>query len=61
MLNWVPRDIQDRFGSVGYSMVSGPALGIDPSFERDVVEAFERAGYTCRRDDDLVARASGLG
>jgi hypothetical protein len=57
--SWVPLDIQDEFGSIGASLVSGEALGIDPSFETEVVQAFERAGYSCRRDDALVLSASG--
>jgi hypothetical protein len=59
MLDWMPQDIQDRFGDVGSSMVSGDSLYIDPASERDVVAALQNAGYVCSRDDKLVARASG--
>jgi hypothetical protein len=59
MLNWMPRDIQDRFGEVGRSMVNDDCLLIDPKSEREVVAAVEDAGYVCVRDDELVKQASG--
>ena len=59
MLRWMPKEIQERFGDVGTSMVSGDSLLIDPASEIDVVAALEKAGYICRRDDKLVALASG--
>ena len=59
MLRWMPKEIQERFGDVGASMVSGDSLLIDPASEIDVVAALEKAGYICRRDDKLVALASG--
>jgi hypothetical protein len=59
MLNWVPDQIQDQFGDVGASRISGDALMFDPGEESELVAAFEGAGYTCVRDDRLVGRASG--
>jgi hypothetical protein len=59
MLEWVPADIQERFGDVGTSMVSGDALYIDEAAETGIVAALEQAGYRCMHDDELVARASG--
>ena len=58
MLDWMPKDIQERFGSIGNSMVSGPSLGIDPASESEVVAALEEAGYIRIRDDDLIERAN---
>jgi len=59
MLRWMPKDIQERFGEVGASMVSGDSLLIDPASEIEVVAALEDSGYVCTRDDKLVALASG--
>ena len=55
----MPKDIQERFGEVGASMVSGDSLLIDPASEIEVVAALEDSGYVCTRDDKLVALASG--
>lgn len=59
MLDWVPQEIADM-GERGVSMVSGAALFFDPEQEQILVAAFDRHGFRCRRDDDLVAAAHAL-
>jgi hypothetical protein len=59
MLDWVPQHIQQAFGTKSYSTASGPCLVFDPKDERELVRAFEAAGYRCERDQQLVDRATG--
>jgi hypothetical protein len=59
MLDWVPKDIA-QMGDAGVSMVSGPALCFDPAQEQELVAAFRRHGFRCRRDDNLVRSANAL-
>ncbi len=53
MLSWVPKEVAE-LGESGVSMTSGPALFFDPDRSSEIVAAFEKAGFICRRDDDLV-------
>ena len=57
MLDWVPERIQTLGSSEG-SAISGDSLSLDPGREREVVAALEEEGFTCRRDDELVRKAS---
>jgi hypothetical protein len=59
MLRWVPKEIQERYGTVEDSVLNGEFLTFDPSDERRIVAAFKRSGYLCVRDNRLVERASG--
>jgi hypothetical protein len=58
MLSWVPESIRHSFGRVENSVINGDFLTFDPASAKTLVEAFEREGYHCVRDDDLVRRAS---
>jgi hypothetical protein len=58
MLEWMPADIQKRYGERGYSAVSGDSLSLDPATAPQIVEALEMHGYRCVRDDDLISLAS---
>ena len=59
MLSWIPKDVQERFGSVEASRISGDALVIDASKGEDAAAALEAHGYTCTRDDAAVQEAAG--
>jgi hypothetical protein len=59
MLYWVPREIQEKYGSKE-SCLNGEYLTLDPRSERKITAAFRRAGYRCTRDDKLIQRASGM-
>lgn len=59
--NWVPREIQQRFGSSVSSVLNGPFLTLDPSRANEIVAAMQELGYVCERDDRLVRSASGDG
>jgi hypothetical protein len=61
MLAWVPTEIQQSYGGGSFSFVSGPCLVFELENEDEIVEALERHGYRCVRDDGLVLEASGFG
>jgi hypothetical protein len=56
---WVPEHIQLTIGQVKDSNLNGDFLTFSPRKEQRAVAAFEAAGYSCCRDDDLTRRASG--
>ena len=58
---WVPGEVQDRFGSMVPTAISGDFLQLSPEHEDEIVSAMRRHGYECVRDDDLVWKASGYG
>jgi hypothetical protein len=57
MLEWMPARVGE-LGSSEPSAVSGDSLALSPEREPEIVRALEGEGFTCRRDDDLVRRAS---
>jgi hypothetical protein len=59
MLHWVPKDIQERFGSREPSAISGDSLLLAPEREDEIIYAMEAHGYSCFRDDALVQKANG--
>lgn len=59
MLEWVPKEIQQTYGKVDFSPVSGDCLTLDSSQTDVIVAVLEQHGYACIRDDELVVRASG--
>lgn len=56
---WVPDEVQDRFGSMKPTAISGDFLDLPPENEAEIVAAMERHGYKCLKDEDLVWKASG--
>ena len=60
MLDWVPKEIQEKYGSMESTRLNGEFLTLDPRNERKITAAFRRAGYRCTRDDVLIQRASGI-
>ena len=60
MLTWVPKAIQEEYGSVEPSAFSGPSLELDPEMELEIVSAFQKMSYKCNKDEKLVREASGF-
>ncbi len=54
MLEWMPEDVQEQFGSVTSTMLNGDYLHIDVSELDSLVAALERHGFVCRRDDRAI-------
>src|SRR5258708_23115524 len=59
MLEWIPEDIQQQFGSVETSATSGPCLELISEKTHEIVKALEKQGYICIEDVSLVESASG--
>jgi hypothetical protein len=59
MLEWMPARVWRQFGRVEASVLNGDFLQIDAGRLEALVAALEDQGFACRRDDALVARASG--
>jgi hypothetical protein len=60
MTNWVPAEIENKFGTISCGMVCGDLLELDVSREKEIVAEFERHGYHCIRDDNLIGKACGF-
>ncbi len=60
MMEWMPDEVQEKFGKWSRSMVSGECLQIDARKVKAVVAALQAHGYRCEEDEDLVRRASGF-
>jgi len=61
MLNWVPTEIQVRYGHRASSFLNGDCLLFSADHEVELVQAFRAAGYQCQRADRFVRRACGHG
>ncbi len=59
MLEWMPVELQQRFGDIEDSVLNGPCLQLEPTREREIVQALHAASFTCRRDDAMIRKASG--
>ncbi len=59
MLDWVPKEIQEKYGSMESTRLNGEYLTLNPRNERKITAAFRRAGYRCTRDETLIQRATG--
>ena len=59
MVNWVPEEIQEKFGTIGDTVFNGEYLSFNISKEKEIVEAFRAFGYRCERDDELIEKAQG--
>lgn len=59
MLEWVPQDVQDRFGSAAGTTLSGDYLYLPEEKADEIAQAMQEHGYPCVRDDDLVTSAEG--
>ena len=61
MLDWVPEDIQGRYGQQASTRLNGDFLEIAPEHLEAVMSELSALGYLCVRDDELIARISGQG
>jgi hypothetical protein len=59
MLEWVPKDIQVRFGRIMDTVLNGEYLQFDPEDTQEIVELLEKHGYSCSEDVALVESAHG--
>ncbi len=59
MLEWIPKDIQQRFSTVERSATSGPCLTLMSEKTDEVVKALEKRGFGYIEDESLVIRACG--
>lgn len=57
MLEWMPRDIQQRFGKIETTVFNGDYLELDSSREQEIVVALEQNGFECIADQQLIGRA----
>lgn len=60
MLDWIPEDIQKRFGSIADSVHSGDYLYLPTEDARGIVQAMHTHGYRCEEDEELIERAHGM-
>jgi hypothetical protein len=63
MLEWIPKEIQEKYGLVnpGSDPLSRPTLDLPIGSAEEIVAAFERSGYLCISDETLVNKACGYG
>jgi hypothetical protein len=59
MMWWLPPKVVAPYAKLHQTVLNGPFLTIDPTRMAEVVEALNRAGHTCFRDDVLVGQACG--
>lgn len=57
MLEWMPRDIQQRFGKVETTVFNGDYLEFDSLCEQEIVTALEQNGFKCIANQQLIGRA----
>jgi len=59
MLDWMPEELQQRYGTVKDSIFNGTFLEIKPEQKQAIVADLEALGYTCVEDDQTIAKAHG--
>lgn len=59
MLEIVPSSISEKYGRKVDSVFNGQFLEFDAADEENIVAEMNAAGFTCTRNDSLVATASG--
>lgn len=57
-IDWLPTEIQERYGKIIESMHDGDYVELNPGFEVEIVRDLEALGYRCTRDDLLVKQAT---
>ncbi|QCB51976.1 hypothetical protein E5720_16500 [Rhodococcus sp. PAMC28707] len=60
MLTLVPNSIVEKYGKKVDSVLNGQFLEFDAADEKKIVAEMNAAGFTCIKDDSLVAAASGF-
>jgi hypothetical protein len=59
MLDWVPQEIQARYGRTITTVFNGDYLCFAANDAADIVRALEQHGYTCEPNENLVKDATG--
>lgn len=59
MLEFVPGSIAEKYGRKVDSVLNGQFLEFDAADEEVIVAEMNAAGFTCTRNDSIVATASG--
>ncbi len=60
MLEWMPKEIQQTFGKVEFTALSGDLLELNPDRIDEIVAALTQHGYRCTEDTALMERALGV-
>ncbi len=60
MLHWIPIPVQERFGLLGVTRISGDFLALPTEQEAAIVAVMTEAGYVCRRDEAAIEAAHGV-
>jgi hypothetical protein len=60
MLDWMPDDIQRRFGCVEASIFNGDFLHIEGGDTEGLLTAMAGHGFSCENDEHLVQSANGV-
>ena len=55
MSEFVPDEIQKRWGTLTFTIFSVPMLSLPADVEADLAHAFTLIGFTCERNDGLIA------
>jgi hypothetical protein len=58
-IEWMPKDIQEQYGTITVSKLNGEYLELAPKHERAIAAGLTTYGYECKRDDDLIRQAKG--
>ena len=61
MLEWMPRDLITKFGTVEDSVLNGQFLSVPADAGEALARELERRGWSCLRDDHAVSLAAGRG
>ena len=59
MSHIIPEYIIDKYGYTEETVFGDEFLVLKATFEKEIVAALERHGYTCEENLDLVSRALG--
>jgi hypothetical protein len=60
-LSLLPKDLQDRYGTIVDTNFNGPYLEVPLTNEAGLIAALEERGYQMRRDDNLINLLDGRG
>jgi hypothetical protein len=53
LADWVPAEIS-KYGTIEQGMTCGTRLNLKAEYKKEIISEFNRLGYACQRDDDLI-------
>ena len=53
-MDWVPKDIVNKYGEIIDTVHDGPFVYFNTKKEKELIDAFSQHKFKCRRDDDLI-------